>query len=373
MARVRLQVLLVGGREAEPRHALDVQLLLALRLGLLADGGHAEEQLLAADRLLALEELRQDLLLFERDHGAGLAVALLDERRQIEELLDLRAALVALLAGGGGVLEEGVAEDLVDGVALLGVHVDEALQEVLEGGGDILRELEGAALDLAEDVAERGAAVLEGTAACAHGVEAAAHAPQVDLLAVGLVVEDFGTDIVGRAAERAALLLVVGEADGEAKVGNFEDVALEEEVAELDVPVDDVLAVEVLEALGELLAVEANLRFGETLLLDALIELLVAELHDEVVVVGVLEGLDEGDDVGVVERLVDADLVGELGGVGGSFLDDFGRVLAARHPVEDAAHKAARAAPDWVLDLVILCSRRNLLQVTQSSCLTTIF
>ena len=98
------------------------------------------------------------------------------------------------------------------------------------------------------------------------GVQDAADGPDVDLEAVALLAEDLGRDVVGRAAERLLALAVVLEPRGQAKVADLElHVVVEEEVAQLQVAVDDALPVQVLHAQQQLAHEVARLRLRDRL------------------------------------------------------------------------------------------------------------
>lgn len=91
-------------------------------------------------------------------------------------------------------------------------------------------------------------------------------------------------------------------------------VIVEEDVAELEIPVDDLVLVEVLDPQEDLLHEVSGLRLGDGL--SPLVQLhhgaSAAELEDDVDKVVVLEVAEELDDVDVVEGLVQGDLLGHL-------------------------------------------------------------
>ena len=136
--------------------------------------------------------------------------------------------------------------------------LDEGLGVLVEGGG------EG---DLApEDVLvdAHGILIVEGVDACVHFVDEHAEGPPVDGLAVALIEDDFGGDVLGRAADGEGPAL--GEELGKAEVSEFEVAVVgDEEVLGLKVAENDVFGVEVLEAGGDGGGVEAGLVGGEGL------------------------------------------------------------------------------------------------------------
>jgi hypothetical protein len=112
----------------------------------------------------------------------------------------------------------------------------------------------------------------------------------VNRLVVAFRGDDFGGQVVGRAAERPC---DVGHLFGETKVGNLEvTMAVEQQVLGLQVAVDDVVRVQVVEGEGDLSGVELCDGVGEALRLAQQAEQLAAldKVHDHVQVLRVLEG-----------------------------------------------------------------------------------
>ena len=122
-------------------------------------------------------------------------------------------------------------------------------------------------------------------------------------------------DVVWRAAQSLLPLPVVVHPRGQPEVSDLDlHGVVEEDVAELEVPVDDLVGVEILDA-GEQLMHEVPrlwLRDG----LASFVELhqgsAAAEFQDDVHEVGVLEVGEELHDVGIVESFVQADFLRHL-------------------------------------------------------------
>lgn len=133
----------------------------------------------------------------------------------------------------------------------------------------------------------------------------------------------FGGNVVGRPTHCPFLLVAELQFGGESEVPHLEiHIFVEEDVAHLEIPVDNPVAVHVLKR-GHYLQHEiACLLDGELLpLLDHLAEGLVgAEFQHDVHVLGVLEHAVELHDVLVVEGLVDLYLRQQLWIASGSYL-----------------------------------------------------
>ena len=123
-------------------------------------------------------------------------------------------------------------------------------------------------------------------------------------------------DVVRRAADRLLALLARLEAAGQAEVPQAQLPARgDEDVAQLEVPVDDVVRVEVGQRGRQLEDVLAHLGLRERAARAQQLgeRLALAELEQDVHVVGVLEAPPEAHDVPVRELPVDADLGEQLG------------------------------------------------------------
>ena len=81
-----------------------------------------------------------------------------------------------------------------------------------------------------------------------------------------LALEDLGRDVVGRAADCLSPLLAVREARGQAEVAHLDaHLGVDEEVAQLEVAVDDQVGVQVLERRDELREVVTRLELAQLL------------------------------------------------------------------------------------------------------------
>jgi hypothetical protein len=132
--------------------------------------------------------------------------------------------------------------------ALTRVLAEDARDEIARLRGDVGREAE---VDL--DDAALGFRVplrLKGRRAAEEFLREDAEGPVVHGVVVVLVLDHLGREVVERAAERRAAR--GGGMDGPAEIRDLEVAALaDEEVLGLDVAVDDVLAVHLVERLGE--------------------------------------------------------------------------------------------------------------------------
>ena len=143
-----------------------------------------------------------------------------------------------------------------------------------------------------------------------HLVDQHTQSPPVNGLSVPLVEDDFWGDVFGGAADGEGSSL--SEELGEPEVCEFEiAVVANEEVFWLEVPEDDVLAVDVFEAAGHGGGVEAGLVGGEGLDVAEVGEELAAvdEFEHQVEILGVLGETFETDNEGVVDLGVDEVLV----------------------------------------------------------------
>ena len=179
---------------------------------------------------------------------------------------------------------------------------------------DVLGDGEGDCLDFLVGLAHLTG--LEGWPSVEHGVEDDADGPAVNRVAVATVlVENLRGQIVGSAAHGALLLALVEDLGSQAEVAHFEAHSVrKEQVAQLEVSVDDLARVDVLDGVDELRDVVSGLNLMQALAsLDKIREGLVgADVEHDVDVLFVFEVAVEADDVLVVERAMDFDLTGEL-------------------------------------------------------------
>jgi len=122
---------------------------------------------------------------------------------------------------------------------------------------------------------------LVGRFANEHRVQDDAHGPDVDFEGVSplgfVALNDFGCNVVGRPANGFALFVLVLDARREPEVTHFDvHVAVEKQVAEFEIAVNDVLVVHVPCRLQELSHVIGRFRFGHSFAaFDQFVETLV--------------------------------------------------------------------------------------------------
>lgn len=140
-------------------------------------------------------------------------------------------------------------------------------------------------------------------------------APGIDFVAVPPGLEYLGCYVVGRAADGLPLIAWELDAGGQPEIAQLEGHGLsQKEVAELQIPVDDLVIVEIDEGVKQLQQIQLDLGLSEALLaLEQIVEGVVsAQLQQDVHVQVVLERVSELHDVRVVQAFVDLDLADEL-------------------------------------------------------------
>ena len=123
-------------------------------------------------------------------------------------------------------------------------------------------------------------------------------------------IDNLWCDVVGRATDGLALLLRTGQLGRQAKVSNLDgEVLVKEQVAKLQVAVDDVNTVHVADSIEQLLHVVLDFGFGEALPpLDHLVHgLVLAQLEEDVAVNLVLEEVLVLANITMLETAVDFD------------------------------------------------------------------
>lgn len=140
--------------------------------------------------------------------------------------------------------------------------------------------------------------------------------PDIDLVGVAYAaLEHLGRDVVGCAADGALLLSLEVELGCQTKVTQLDHhFVVDEEVAELDVTVDDAVRVEEPQCTDHLAGVTLDLELVQALApLQQLVETLVlAELEQNVDALAVLEKVLKLRNVLMLDRAVDFDLAHQL-------------------------------------------------------------
>jgi len=148
-----------------------------------------------------------------------------------------------------------------------------------------------------------------------HLINKDSQGPPVDRLAVTLVEQHLGGDILGSAAKRVGTATGLDDL-GETKIGQLAvSVVAQEKILGLQIAVNDVLVVDVLEGEGDLEGVELGLLIGELAVLTKMSEQLTTghDLHNNKDVMVILEGGNHGHDEGGVqlvhERALGVDMI----------------------------------------------------------------
>ena len=211
--------------------------------------------------------------------------------------------------------------------------------------------------------------VIEGESAREHEVDHHAEREEVDLGIVGLLTEDFGSD-VGERAVRLTGPFTGPHNLGETEVHDLDigdglevvlgDLASEHDVLGFEIAVDDAVGVEVEDGGGDLVGNGAGHCLFE-------LEFLLFEVGEEVSSLEVL--LHETDGLFVLEYVVETDDVGVLAefedldlGLGGllvflvhfGLLDDFDGGGGLGDSVHSLAHHSELPVPDLLPDHVVL-------------------
>ena len=135
-------------------------------------------------------------------------------------------------------------------------------------------------------------------------------------MAISRIEKYLRRNIVGCTANCLFAFTRVFDESRETKIANlYIHIAIEKDVAELEVSVDDLVGVHVVAGTDELDHEEAGFGLGEASSSAEHVRegAVVAELEGHVDVVFVFEAVLEADDVGVLERLVDLDFCVKLG------------------------------------------------------------
>ena len=130
-----------------------------------------------------------------------------------------------------------------------------------------------------------------------------------------LSLEHLRGDIVGRTADRALALTVELELGRQTEVTDLDlHLVVKEEVAELEISVDDAMTVKVFDCRTDLIDVTLDFELVEALpTAQQLVQRLVlAQLEENIDVLCVLEEVFEADDVVLVEGAMDLDFRHQL-------------------------------------------------------------
>ena len=133
------------------------------------------------------------------------------------------------------------------------------------------------------------------------------------------IEQNLGCDIVGGAANGFLPFSGLLDEGGETEVSHLDvHVAVQEDVAEFEVAVDDLVGVHIMTSTDELYHEETGFGFSKSSSTAEHVHegAVVTELEGHVDVVGVFETFLETNDVGVVEGLVNLDFCVKLGNSG---------------------------------------------------------
>ena len=222
------------------------------------------------------------------------------------KFLGLSLTLLLLLLS---FLDEGMREEVGPSQSLLGVLVEQSLQEAFEVVRDELGVADGIFADVLDESDEIGRG--EGRRARGQFVEDHSQAPQIGSVVVGLLLDYLGRHVERRALQRCQNFGLVAHVPREAEIAQLDDaVGGHQYVLRLHVAVGDAVGVDVVQRPDQLLRYLPDFRLFERLVvLDDVEELALAELSDEDELGAGFEGVEEEDDVFVLELLEDFDLV----------------------------------------------------------------
>ena len=146
---------------------------------------------------------------------------------------------------------------------------------------------------------------LKGRLANDQGVDYHTNRPDVDLVRVTLFAfEDLRRDIVGSTANRALPLTIKLELGSETEIADLDlHLVVKEEVAQLQISVDDAMTVEVLDSGADLVDVALDFELMEALTpaQELVQRLILAELEEDVDILCVLEEVLKANDVVLME------------------------------------------------------------------------
>jgi len=171
------------------------------------------------------------------------------------------------LLGDGNQAQEVMLEHVLNVGSLRNVNCKAFADEVLgvRTKLDMLREAECASTNLLVGVLDFLG--LERRSAIKHGVENDTDGPVINLVTMATVLfEDLRGKVVWRSANSALLLALVKDLGGKAEISNLKlHVLVKEEVAQLEIAMDNFARMNVLNTLNELVDVVASLDFVQAL------------------------------------------------------------------------------------------------------------
>lgn len=175
----------------------------------------------------------------------------------------------------------------------------------------------------------------------------------------GLALEDFGRNIIRSTANCPLLLPVKIKLGGEAEISELDlHFVVQEEIAQLEVTMDNAMRVQVLQSVDYLCSITLNFQFVKSFstFKQFVHALVLAKFEQDVDILTVLEEVLEVADIGVLDAPVDLDFTHELlfGAAlrQAGLLNDFGCVHEGGVGIyEFVAFRKAALAKELALDV----------------------